>query len=63
MNENKITKILEKREDLFNDSMIQKGMRDGIELEKGVVLTPDFVEAHQDLIEKYTQFFLAYPDV
>ena len=38
MDENKITRILEKREDLFNDSMIQKGMRDVIELEKGVAL-------------------------
>lgn len=38
MNENKITRILEKREDLFNNSMIQKGVRDGIELEKGVAL-------------------------
>ena len=37
--------------------------RAGSDLERGVVLAPDFVEAHQDLIEKYTQFFLAYPDV
>lgn len=38
MNENKITKILEKKDNLFNDSMIQKGIRNGIELEKGVAL-------------------------
>ena len=49
--------------DSIGFSTEEKVYREGIELEKGVVLTPDFVEAHQDLIEKYTQFFLAYPDV
>lgn len=49
--------------DSIGFSTKEKVYREGIELEKGVVLTPDFVEAHQDLIEKYTQFFLAYPDV
>lgn len=49
--------------DSIGFSTEEKVYREGIELEKGVVLTPNFVEAHQDLIEKYTQFFLAYPDV
>ena len=49
--------------DSIGFSTEEKVYREGIELEKSVVLTPDFVEAHQDLIEKYTQFFLAYPDV
>ena len=49
--------------DSIGFSTEEKVYREGTELEKGVVLTPDFVEAHQDLIEKYTQFFLAYPDV
>ena len=37
--------------------------RDGIELEKGVVITPEFLERNQDLIAESIQLFTAYPDV
>ena len=37
--------------------------RDGIELEKGVVITPEFLERNQDLIADSIQLFTAYPDV
>jgi hypothetical protein len=36
---------------------------DGIELEKGVVITPDFLERNEDLIADSIQLFSAYPDV
>lgn len=36
---------------------------DGIELEKGVVITPAFLERNQELIQNYVQLFTAYPDV
>ena len=36
---------------------------DGIELEKGVVITPAFLERCEDLISNYIQLFTAYPDV
>ena len=36
---------------------------DGVELEKGVVITPDFLERNQDLIAESIQLFTAYPDV
>ena len=37
--------------------------RDGIELEKGVVLTPDFLERNEDLIANTIEIFSAYPDI
>lgn len=36
---------------------------DGIELEKGVVITPAFLERNQDLIAECIQLFSAYPDI
>lgn len=36
---------------------------DGIELEKGVVITPSFLERNEELIQNYIQLFTAYPDV
>lgn len=37
--------------------------KDGIELEKGVVITPDFLERNEDLIADSIQIFSAYPDI
>lgn len=37
--------------------------RDGVELEKGVILTIDRIEAYRQLYEKVCQFFSAYPDL
>ena len=37
--------------------------KNGIELEKGVVITPDFLERNEDLIADSIQLFTAYPDV
>lgn len=36
---------------------------DGIELEKGVVITPYFLEKNQDFLQECFQIFAAYPDV
>lgn len=35
----------------------------GIEIEKGVVITPSFLERNEKLIQDYIQIFSAYPDV
>ena len=35
----------------------------GIELEKGVVITPHFLEKNQDFLQKCFQLFSVYPDV
>lgn len=36
---------------------------DGIELEKGVVITPDFLERNEGLMEECIQLWSAYPDI
>ena len=36
---------------------------DGIELEKGVVITSSFLEKNEDLIAESIQLFTAYPDI
>lgn len=42
---------------------ISKVYRDGVELEKGVVLTEDRINQNKKLYEKYCNFFSAYPDL
>lgn len=37
--------------------------RDGIPIEKGVVLTKTFLDLNQLLITKYLDFWLLYPDL
>ena len=36
---------------------------DGIELEKGVVITPSFLERNEDLMAESVQLFTVYPDI
>lgn len=42
---------------------IQKAERENIPLDKGVVLTKDYLEKNVKLIERYMEFFTAYPDL
>lgn len=44
-------------------SSINRLYHDGIELEKGVVLTPSFLERNEDLIANCMQTWSAYPDI
>lgn len=53
---------------LINPDVVQFNTRDrlyhdGIELEKGVVITPSFLEKNEDLIAESIQIFTAYPDI
>ena len=41
----------------------EKLYHDGIELEKGVVITPYFLEKNQDFLQECFQIFSVYPDV
>lgn len=38
-------------------------LKEGIPVEKGVVLDEDWVERHNDLVEYYCQQFILYPDI
>lgn len=54
-------KLLSKNLQGFDD--VQVGKREDIPIEKGAVLGEDFFEKNQDLVEKYCNFFTAYPDL
>ncbi|HZJ69113.1 MAG TPA: hypothetical protein VFD28_03785 [Candidatus Eisenbacteria bacterium] len=58
----KQTEILAKRAEL-EASLFKKGMREGIEIEKGAIITEAFAAKNFDLFSKYASFFSAYPDL
>ena len=37
-------------------------LRDGIAVQKGVVITNEFLENAEELIQKWNNYFLLYPD-
>lgn len=50
------------RSNVFNDSK-PVGMRDGVPIEKGVILNEDYLVKNLSEIERMFQFFTAYPDL
>ena len=42
--------LLKKKNDLMDSDVIQRGYRDGIEIEKGVVLNEDYLNKNMDNI-------------
>ena len=42
---------------------IQGELREGIPVEKGVVITQEFLEKNEDLFKQYSQYFMLYPDL
>lgn len=58
-----MSNLIKKHDDLFDDSVIQRGVRDGIEIEKGVVLNEDYLKEHFDEIGEMFSIFTAYPDI
>ena len=51
------------RNSLFDNDMIARGIRDGIEIEKGVVLNEDYLQKNFDNIGDMLSIFSAYPDI
>lgn len=47
----------------MNDESQQVYLRDGIPIEKGVVLTKEFLDNNQELITKYLNLWILYPDL
>ena len=58
-----MSNLIKKHDDLFDDSVVQRGVRDGIEIEKGVVLNEDYLKEHFDEIGDMFSIFSAYPDI
>ena len=47
----------------LNEELLQRGMREGIEIEKGGILTEQYLIEHEELFRQYADFFTAYPDI
>lgn len=45
------------------NSQVQRHYKEGVELEKGVILTEEYLLQHEDLFKKYSNLFTAYPDI
>ena len=64
MVENKKTKLMQQKEALETTSAAQQvGYKNGIPIEKGVVLNEDYLRKHKDQIGDVFGFFTAYPDI
>ncbi len=61
MIENKKTRLLGEKENLFAQTQAV-GSRDGVSIEKGVVLTERFLIEHESLMRRFMNYFTAYPD-
>lgn len=42
---------------------VQGELRDGTPIEKGVVVTEEFLERNEELFQKYSAYFMLYPDL
>lgn len=63
MVEHKKVKLLSQKDDLMDQDCIQRGYKNGIEIEKGVVATEDFLRKNFDDIGEMLSIFTAYPDI
>ena len=59
----KIDVLLKRKKDLLESDVIQRGYRDGLEIEKGVVLNEEYLTKNLDNIGQMMSIFSAYPDV
>ena len=63
MVEHKKAKLLNEKDDLMEQDCIQRGYKNGIEIEKGVVATEEFLRKNFDNIGEMLSIFTAYPDI
>lgn len=55
--------FLSSKRKLFDDSVVKRIERDGTEIEKGVVLTEDYLIKNEKLFANILNTFAAYPDI
>lgn len=63
MVEHKKVKLLSQKDNLMDQECIQRGYKNGIEIEKGVVATEEFLRRNFDNLGEMLSIFTAYPDV
>lgn len=63
MVEHKKIKLLEKKSEIMETENIARGYKNGIEIEKGVVATEDYLRKNFDKIGEMLSIFTAYPDI
>ena len=62
MQEKRKKVILSARQELLTEDFVEHAEREGIELEKGAVITNEYLERHKTDLQKWVQLFTAYPD-
>lgn len=55
--------LLKQKGTIFNEEILERGYRNGIEIEKGVVLNEDYLKKNYDHIGEMLSIFSAYPDI
>lgn len=55
-------KLLQKKDSIFSQSK-QVGYKEGVEIEKGVILNEEYLESNESSIGDIMSFFTAYPDI
>lgn len=58
----KTDNILQKKDSIFSSSK-QVGYKEGVEIEKGVILNEEYLEKNEQQIGDAMSFFTAYPDI
>lgn len=56
-------KLISKKVELFNNDIIQRAEREGVEVEKGAVLTEEYLKVHEEDLREIMDFYTAYPDI
>lgn len=55
--------LMQRKENLFDANVVKNGMREGVEVEKGVVLNEDYLLKHFEPLSNLISIFTAYPDL
>ena len=55
--------LMQRKENLFDANVVKNGMREGVEVEKGVVLNEDYLLKHFEPLGNLVSIFTAYPDL
>lgn len=63
MKEEKRKVILGSRQELLQQDFVERAEREGIELEKGSIITEDYLIRHEEDLKKWVTLFSVYPDV